>query len=218
MLKRQIEIEKCCKSLQVIYNELAAANVEGLHDKALAGKSCDFLVVMPKTANGDLDSGHNIFIDVEEWGFVPGDDAGAPQGEVTFNYGYGHMHFGYGRNGSIEECAKDIAGLVKDIQEHKTYAFGIITAIGSVRSGYRNTPESEDLTIKNDFEMAYMMDYYRQNMYKEGMPEIPDTYELVAEIVEKLEAVEKKDELRYVFWNEEQTIVTLFGKEEEEED
>ena len=112
----EIEIKDCCQSLQIIYKELVEAKVEGLAGKARQGEHCQFLVIMPEIAKGNVESGYNIFVDVEEWGGKQHDGPDALCGEVTFNFGYGHTHFGYGSGNPIIECAKDVAGFVKDLQ------------------------------------------------------------------------------------------------------
>ena len=211
--KMLIEVEKASKSVQIIYQALADAKVEGLYNKVVVEK-CQFLVIMPEISNGDIDNGDNIFIDVEEWEYYNDDQSTGLAGEVTFNYGYGHVHLGFGRNNPIDVCAKDIVDIVKGLQSKNLYAYGIITPIGSVRSGYRSVPAREDVSIKTDFEVRSIIEYYTANIYKDGMPEYPESFEEFSKIAQKLRSEKVKHKLCYVFWNEQQTVVTLFEDEE----
>ena len=209
MDRYEYKLKDCPNSVQVFYEELKNANIEGLCDKVYC-KEVLYLVIMPGIAEGNVDSGHNIFIDIEEWGAKNEEKNIPASGEVTFNYGYGHWHTGYGDNYPIEECAKDIAGLVKDIQNKEIYAFGLVSPIGSIRSGYRNLPEFENFTIRQDFQFEYIRAYYKQNIYKEGMPEEPVDVEIIRQIVEVFEKQKKKEMLSYSFWNEMPQQMPLF--------
>ena len=215
MDKRELEISDCGISIKRLYEELEKAGVEGLYPKALETDSGTiFLAIVPEMSKGDLDSGNNIFIDIEQWGYPEGDDTSGVSGEFTFNYGFGHLHIGYGGNYPLEECVQRIVRLVKDLQEKKAYAYGIVTPIGSVISGYRDVPTNPEVTFETDLTLQSIIRYYANNIYKEGMPDYPEK-EVFYEIVEKLESMKKKDMLYWVLWNEEAHRCELMGSGEE---
>ena len=215
MDKREIDISDCGMSIKRLYEELEKAGVEGLYPKAIETYSGTiFLTIVPEMSNGDVDSGNNIFIDVDQWGYPSDDDTSELTGEFTFNYGFGHLHIGYGKSYPLEECVQRIVRLVKNIQEKKVYAYGIVTPIGSVISGYRDVPTNPEVTFELDLTMHSIISYYINNIYKEGMPDYPEK-EVFYEIVEKLESAKKKDLLHWVLWNEEAHRCELLGSGEE---
>ena len=215
MDKRELEIEECGVSVKKLYEALKEANVEGLYPKALeASSGTIFLVVMPEMSKGNVDSGNNIFIDVEEWGYLNGDASTAVTGEFTFNYGFGHLHIGYGAHNPIEEGIERIVNIVKGLQNKTMYAYGIVTPIGSVISGYKDVPENPEVTFETDLTLQSIIRYYTNNIYKEGMPDYPEK-DVFYSIVEKLESAKKKDMLYWVLWNEEAHRCELLGSGEE---
>lgn len=215
MEKRELEIEECGKSIQKLYAGLKEAGVEGLYPKVIEAQSGTmFLAILPEVAKGNIDSGDNIFIDVEEWGYLNGDESTALTGEMTFNYGFGHLHIDYGRHNPLENCVSRIVNLVKGLQNKTMYAYGIVTPIGSVISGYRNVPENPEVTFEIDLSMQCVYNYYVNNIYKEGMPDYPEK-DVFYQIIEKLESAKKKDMLYWVLWNEEAHRCELFGSGEE---
>ena len=215
MDKIEINISDCGISTRKLYEELEKAGVKGLYPKALKPyEGTIFLTIMPEMSNGNVDSGNNIFIDIDQWGYSNGDDTSEIAGEFTFNYGFGHLHIGYGKNYPLEECVQRIVRLVKNIQENNVYAYGIVTPIGSVISGYRDVPTNPEVTFEIDLTIYSITKYYINNIYKEGMPDYPEK-EVFNEIVEKLKSAKKKDMLYWSLWNENPHRCELLGSGED---
>ena len=185
-----IKFEEACEETKELYAKLLELGVVDLCQDVFKQKT-EFLVVMPKEANGDMAYQSNIYIDVDPW-------------EFTIQFGYFHMHIS-----GVCECAE----IVKKIYEGKIFSFLLKTSLGMERYGYRDLEMygSKDV-ISDVFLIQDLREYYAN---KSGSYDLSD--EKMEEIYLKLINEKNPAFISYYFYNDiEPTKVDFYLDGDEE--
>lgn len=183
-----IKFEDASTETKELYNKLIELGVKDLC-KDVYMQNTEFLVVMPKAANGDLAYQSNIYIDVDPW-------------EFTIQFGYFHMHIS-----GVDECAKTVLG----IYEGKIFSFFLKTSLGMERYGYRDLDMygSKDV-ISDVFTIQDLRENYATTS---GNYDLSD--EKMEEIFYKLINEKNPAYISYYFYNDiEPTKVNFYLEDE----
>lgn len=184
-----IKFEEASDETKKLYNKLIELGVKDLNPNIFM-QNTEFLVVMPKEANGDMAYQSNIYIDVDLW-------------EFTIQFGYFHMHAD-----TVDECAQ----IVKEIYEGKVFSFFLKSYSGREMYGYRDLDMYNSKDAISDVFIIKDIKEYCRNVLGDNEP----SDELLEEAYLKLISEKNPAYISYYFYNDiEPTKVNFYLEDDE---